>query len=418
MTHPHVQRRRLLVRARGFGAALAAVLTTGPAWAVETEVRNDSLNPPATGVVVGDFNVGEMAAVTLTSPCDGSIVAVQILWLSALGGATDTLEENIWIFNVATPSGSNSQPGPVLLQLQGPVLSPGYMNEFRYVDEAGTVPIDVPVTNGQQFLLALQFGTATDIYNGSASVVRDQNGCQSGKNWLYGNIGSGTRWYNFCTPPLSLQGDLVIRAIVDCQGAGQTFFQGQTCTQVTCPAPTGACCNGTGGCFDGQEELFCENTLQGIYAGNGTMCIDDVCDLGACCMPTGACAQYVEAQCVAEGGTFRGVGTTCTPNPCPQPTGACCIGGSTCVPGQTLANCTSWPGDWAGPFTPCFTGQCPICDDGDADQDNDVDLDDFDDFQMCLGSPAGVACNCLDMDNDNDVDLDDHSLFQPALTGP
>ena len=424
----------------GAAVLLAVTLAAGPAPAAETEVRNDSLNPPDTGVVFGDFAVGEMAGVTLTSPCNGSIVAVRIFWLPL--GALETLEENIWIFDTATASGGSVHPGPVLLQLEGPVMTPGFMNEFRYLDGGGSVPIDVPVTNGQQFLVALEFGVATDVGGGSASVVRDRDGCQSGRNWLYGRLSDDDpyEWHNFCSA--GLLGDIVIRVMVDCeeptgaccdseavctndvresncQGAGETFFVGQTCAQVTCPAPTGACCNGTGGCLDGQEQTYCENDLTGIYAGNGTTCAQDVCFLGACCMPTGECLQHVEAQCLAEGGTFQGIGTSCDPNPCPQPTGACCISAQTCVDGQTYANCTSWPGEWAGPFTQCFADLCPICDDGDANQDSYVDLADYAKFQMCFGSPAAAGdCKCLDMDNDNDVDLDDCDRFEPALTGP
>ena len=137
-------------------------------------------------------------------------------------------------------------------------------------------------------------------------------------------------------------------------------------------------------------------------------------------MPAGECLQYVEAQCLAEGGTFQGKGTGCDPNPCPQPQGACCISAQTCVDGQTYANCTSWPGEWAGPFTTCFTDLCPVCDDGDPDQSGTVDMADFADLQMCFDGPLGGTgeCKCLDMDNDNDVDRDDHDTFEQALTGP
>lgn len=406
------------------------------ARAAEQVVRNDTFEPPADAIVVGDFAVGEMAGVTLTSPCDGAIVAIQILWLSQTGGATDTLEQNIWIFNTATASGSNPQPGPTLLQLQAPVLSPGFLNEFRFMDEAGTIPINVPVTNGQSFLVALEFANATDIGNGTASVVRDDDGCQANRNWLYGNIGAGTQWYDFC---LIITGDLVIRVVVDCQeptgaccdfdasctndvqegdcqGSGQTFFVGQTCGEITCPPPTGACCR-AGGCLQNVEQATCEGPLAGVYAGDGTNCDDDVCVAGACCAADGQCTEVFEVQCV--GGTFQGPGTSCTPNPCPQPQGACCFD-DFCLADQVEADCTGAGGLWAGPFTTCFTDLCPLCDDGDADQDGDVDLDDFAQFQLCFGGPAAGLCNCLDMDNDNDVDLDDYALFQPALdvSGP
>lgn len=39
-------------------------------------------------------------------------------------------------------------------------------------------------------------------------------------------------------------------------------------------------------------------------------------DAGACCMPNGTCDLATMAACMAMGGTFQGVGTDCSPNPC------------------------------------------------------------------------------------------------------
>lgn len=59
---------------------------------------------------------------------------------------------------------------------------------------------------------------------------------------------------------------------------------------------------------------------------------------------------------------------------------------------------------------------------GDADNDNDVDLDDFAQFRICLSSPAAsdLRCGCcrLDFEPDNDVDLLDFARFQEAFSGP
>ena len=56
-----------------------------------------------------------------------------------------------------------------------------------------------------------------------------------------------------------------------------------------------------------------------------------VCELpGACCFAGGACTVALNADCVAQGGTFYG--GACTPNPCPQPgTGACCLHNGSCL---------------------------------------------------------------------------------------
>jgi hypothetical protein len=58
---------------------------------------------------------------------------------------------------------------------------------------------------------------------------------------------------------------------------------------------------------------------------------------------------------------------------------------------------------------------------GDCDGDNDIDLTDFANFQLCYtgldGGPVEVDCLCSDFDNDGDVDLTDFATFQVAFTG-
>jgi hypothetical protein len=62
---------------------------------------------------------------------------------------------------------------------------------------------------------------------------------------------------------------------------------------------------------------------------------------------------------------------------------------------------------------------------GDADDDCDVDLADFDLFQLCYHPTGGIPAGCpsaieakLDLDDDNDVDLTDLAAFASAGTGP
>ena len=54
----------------------------------------------------------------------------------------------------------------------------------------------------------------------------------------------------------------------------------------------------------------------------GATLFTPVVPTGACCLPTGTCAIRSQATCEAQGGTYLGDGTTCTPNPCP-PNDAC-----------------------------------------------------------------------------------------------
>jgi len=365
---------------------LAVLLLTAQAWAEEIVVKNDSIVDFGEAVIVGDFVEGEHAGARLTSPCDGTIVAVQILWLEGTPGHGQSLEEAIHIYDGATfPT-----PGTELETLVGPVMTPGYWNEFRYLDEAQTMPLLVPVTAGQNFYVTLEFYNPTDVGNGGPSVVRDVDGCQSGRNVLGGDIGAGWNWYDFC---LLISGDIAIRAVIECPGAtgacchatgicendveeedcqafGDEWHEGQTCGEITCTA-RGACCR-MGGCLTLVEQGTCES-IDGVYAGHGTDCADDVCLAGACCIEeTGECISNFGFQCDAIGGNYEGPGTSCDPNPCPQPPGACCFG-TVCLEDQTEQQCIDSVGDWGGPWTDC----------------SDVDEDTVADACECIGIPVG-----------------------------
>lgn len=384
--------------------AIGASLCVAPhALAEEIVVRNDSLENNQEAFIVGDFGTGEQASAWLKSPCDGKIVAVQILWLAGNVGAVPTLENFIYI---RAGGSSFPIPGPIIEILEGPYMQPGGINEFRYLDENETIPIDVPVTRGQTFVISFEFYNPTDILNGSASVVRDTDGCLSNVNALYGDVDPfGWGWYDMCpfyipNPP---GGDFVIRAVIDCPGVtgaccyadggcmdeieqadceaefGAVWTEGATCSEVTC-TPRGACCR-AGGCLTLISQADCES-IGGVYAGNGTDCADNVCVAGACCFADGSCQLEFEFACGSLGGTFEGIGTACDPNPCPQPEGACCLG-TFCLNAQTEAGCTGAEGVWMGAFTDCGPpNPClatPICR-GDANCDTFINFRDIDYF--------------------------------------
>jgi hypothetical protein len=67
-------------------------------------------------------------------------------------------------------------------------------------------------------------------------------------------------------------------------------------------------------------------TAGGSYFGDGTVCEPNPCDqpTGACCFADGSCMVTTRSNCDALGGAYQGDFTVCVPNPCPQPTGACC----------------------------------------------------------------------------------------------
>lgn len=381
----------------------------------EVTVQNDSFVSGQSAVIVGDFVAGEKAGVRLTSPCNGTIVAVQIGWLSGPGGTSQfSIERNIWIHQGNTfPT-----PGTVLAQLEAPVLTPGFLNEFRYLDENNTQPLNVPVTSGQQFYVVLEFDNPTNIMGGTASVFRDLNGCQSGKNVLFAIPGG---WLNFC---LFLQGDLVIRAIVDCaaiNGAccrpdgtcvettqsncssqGGTYQgNGTLCSGVSCPQPTGACCRPDGTCAVITQSACL--AAGGVYYGNGTTCAGRDCR-GACCFQSsGNCLNLSQNQCNGANGIFKGIGTACATTVC-FPTGACCMPDGTCQNSVDPTVCANMGGVYQGNFTNCGSIDCPdpvgaCC----FSNDFCIELTQIE-CESVLASWKGMGTDCADLNGDGRAD--------------
>jgi hypothetical protein len=379
--------------------------------ASEVVVKNDAITEGGQAYIVGEFAAGEIAAVRLTSPCNGTIVAVQILWLEGSPGHGPILHDAVYIWD-----GPNFPvPSTVLAFLEAPLLTPGFMNEFRYLDEANSIPISVPVTTGQQFYLGLKFYEPTDVLHGGPSVVRDLNGCQTGKNALYAIPPSS--WFNSCS--LGIAGDFCIRAVVECPdvtGAccltsgsctvvsssqcatlGGTY-QGNntTCAQVNCPQPLGACCfESTGGCVS-LSQANCAGA-GGSWGGAGTNCITYVCfPEGACCLPDGSCLEAVSPDdCGNQGGTFQGNNSNCSGVSCPLPEGACCFASGFCLE-LTEAACAQTGATWKGGGTDCS--------DTDANQIADA----------CEAAPGACLgdCNC-----DGVIDFRDINRFVGVLAG-
>ena len=186
-----------------------------------------------------------------------------------------------------------------------------------------------------------------------------------------------------------------ISPISQCNGVFQGF--GTTCQTVVCPIVVrgGACCLPDGTCIQVPSPIGCNGTYQGdntvcgtiacpvfgacctqnqtcvnttaalCAQNNGTFypgvpCSQINCDEGACCLPSGSCVITTVPQiCVNNGGTFQGFGTTCVPNPCPQPTtGACCKTDGTCTI-LTPAQCQLSGGIFQGFGSSCAPNPCP-----------------------------------------------------------
>jgi uncharacterized repeat protein (TIGR01451 family) len=188
------------------GIALAAT-----AAANEVTVQNDSLGNGGQGTIEAGFVANEKAAAWLTSPCEGNIVAIDIVWRSLLGNAPLELEDSIDIYR----AGTFPVPGDLAQAIGGPVLTDGVLNEYRYLDENQTIPLLVPVAQNETFVVALTFAQAPDPTQGP-SVVIDEDGATPNRNAIYAFLGGGAyQWFSNTT--LGVNGDWVVRAVVDCQ---------------------------------------------------------------------------------------------------------------------------------------------------------------------------------------------------------
>jgi spore coat protein A len=81
---------------------------------------------------------------------------------------------------------------------------------------------------------------------------------------------------------------------------------------------------------------------------------------GACCAGDGTCS-VVDAPGTACTGSYQGDGSDCSPNPCPQPQGACCLPDSsgTCDL-VTEAECAAAGGSYGGDGSGCGAAMCPV----------------------------------------------------------
>ena len=195
-----------------FTLALITTVLTSTASAAEMTVQNDSLTDSSSAIIESGFLAGEKGASWLTSPCDGNIVAVQIFWLSGSGGTGQLLGDSIDIYR----SGTFPNPGVLAQQINGPLLSDGVINEYRYLDDNNAVPLIVPVTTNETFVVAYTFSENPPATG--PSLVADGNGLQNGRNAIYANFGGSFIW--LASEFFPVPGDWVIRAVVNCQAGG------------------------------------------------------------------------------------------------------------------------------------------------------------------------------------------------------
>lgn len=100
--------------------------------------------------------------------------------------------------------------------------------------------------------------------------------------------------------------------------------------------------------------------------------------------------------------------------------GACCQNDGTCVEADQDTCVNILQGRYSGPNTTCAATLCCPLPFADADNDGDVDQDDFGAFQVCYNGAGAVptGCDCFDRNTDGKVDATDFNAFNNCFTGP
>ncbi len=127
---------------------------------------------------------------------------------------------------------------------------------------------------------------------------------------------------------------------------------------ITCIPPNGQYIHPVGICIP----LFTSPVPgQGVHMANLVSAYHDTFPIpGACCLPGQTnCTLLTRVECDAAGGVFHGEGVPCSPNPCIQLTGACCINGNCQV--LSRARCADAGGLYQGDGTTCTPGRCGPC---------------------------------------------------------
>ena len=128
------------------------------------------------------------------------------------------------------------------------------------------------------------------------------------------------------------------------------------CQSFTCGgAPiTGACCLTSGQCVTlTNGDCFANG---GTYLGDFSSCSPNPCGtgFGACCFPDLSCEVEDPDFCGQNGGVYLGDGTVCIPNPCGAPVGACCYLGGLCL----VEDAFTCGGDFQGDGSTCDPSPC------------------------------------------------------------
>ena len=171
------------------------------------EVLDENHVGPGTITVPG-FVAGEEGAASFEAPAADypiEILRVGIGWGSQFGGSPQVLEEAIRIYEGTPPAVTQ------IFQLDGPLLSDGFINEFDLEPLPGEIIID-----SGPFTVSLLLANSSTLLG--PSMVIDGAGCLPGQNFVNA---AGQGWTDLCS--FGASGNWVMHAVyrsVSCGGGG------------------------------------------------------------------------------------------------------------------------------------------------------------------------------------------------------
>ena len=208
--------RRFVITPRSALATAALILSCVLPLSAQLCNENQLDNHVGTqSIAIPGFVSGEEGAAVFEAPAIHypiEVLRIQIHWGSQLGGAPQSLEGAIKIYEGAPPLVTEN------FSLPGPVLTDGVINEF----DISLLPGEKIIDSGP-FTVSLSFANDSTLFG--PSMVTDSAGCIPGQNYVFAIPGG---WTDFCA--FGASGNWKI-SVVYCSVAppvGPQFLRGDT----------------------------------------------------------------------------------------------------------------------------------------------------------------------------------------------
>jgi len=246
-------------------AVVLALTLCAPASAQTLTARIDSYDGPGDFILACPcFVAEEEAAVWLTAPCDGRIIAVQVYWDSIFGGPSGPVDAEVRIYRDGTfPNpGAQASTTPITSLNAGSDMN-GELNEIPLAGNG------VSVNDNERFVVSFRFHEDATNFLNSPSVNFDES-LSFGKTAVK-TIDQG--WVN--ADDVGVLGDWVIRAVIECGDP----TPGACCLpQTICIRVSENDCDDAGGTWQGEDAVCpsdCPKLCDGDVTGDGKTSVAD-----------------------------------------------------------------------------------------------------------------------------------------------